>query len=242
MKQVTTVAALALLLVLAVPMTADAQGTVRLSWDNCDPYVQNLNTADVPGDAIVKQVLSITGEDRPNFGHLTFLRVGPNTPDAWRFDADGCPSDFDPTLLSASTDAVNAFTCPAFKSSDEGPGFAVTYDPSNQILSVELSQVYVTQFTPVATNRYTMWQISYNLGTSVFFSPGDPEYCPGLDDMVCFGVSPDPQLVLDVGVFGPLTLSEGFVTWNDAANSQGCPTPVPTDEESTWGAIKGMYR
>jgi hypothetical protein len=234
------IGSLVFMLLILEPGASYAIGMVRLSWDNCDPYVYDKGTADIPGNAIVKQIISIAGEDRTNFGHLTFIRVGPNTPDAWRFDVDGCPSNFDPDLLSASTDALNAFTCPAFKSSDEGPGFAVTFNPSDQLLRIELSQLYVTAFTPDITKRYTMWQISYNLSTSVFFLPGDPQYCVGIDDIVCFEIYPDPQLVIDVGVFGPLTLSEGYVTWNDPGSLILCPKyqTLPT----TWGAIKGLYR
>jgi hypothetical protein len=229
-----------LLLVGLVATAASAQGFVRLSWDNCDPYVQDKGVGGIPGDAIVKQILSIAGEDRENFGHLTFLQaVGAGVvPDAWRFDAAGCPSAFDPTLFSASTDGVNPFTCPAFKSADEGPGFAVTYDGSK--LQVELSQVYVTPFLPTASKRYTLWQLGYNLGTSVFFPPGDPNYCPGIEDPVCFHLL-QSGLVLDIGVLEPLGFSEDFVTWQDPNNDLRCPLPTQS-QESTWGTIKGMYR
>jgi hypothetical protein len=240
---------LAAAILLATPAVCMAIGSVRISWDQCNPYVGLKCAADIPTDAILKQVISIAGEGRSNYGHLTFIRVGPNTPDAWRFDADGCVSGLEPGLLTASTAPFDAGTCPAFRSTLEGPGYAVTFDSRANFLTLELSNVYVTPFIPDAAKRYTMWQIEYDLRASYSLRPGDPHYCDGIGDGVSFLIAPNPKLVLDVGVFGDLYLEAACVAWNHSSCSSDVDPccgifgscPVQTGPV-TWGRIKSYYR
>ena len=67
-----------------------ANGVARLSWDRCEPVAVHKSYLGEGSGQVATLVLSIINCDLPNNGHRTKVLIGPDPPDAWRFDDMGC--------------------------------------------------------------------------------------------------------------------------------------------------------
>ena len=223
---------------LAVAMPAAAQrGSLRMSWTNCDPVVQNLDFT-APGQ-IANLVLSVAGAEDMHKGWRFKVLIGQNLsnplPNAWRFDADGCNIG----QLSMNTAALNK-ACLAWQGTDPLPIFNFGHEADKpNTATFDCLNAYFTA-DPVAATRYTVWQAAFNH----LFSdagPQDPAVaCGNAETQICFWLFYTEFLNPDL-TFGPFdSISEDFVTWQDPGNTNGCPTVQ--NQNSTWGRVKGLYR
>ena len=233
MKRMLTMFALAATVCLAATPAEAQKGTVRLSWTNCDPVLQNLNFTG-PGQS-EKLILSTVGSEDMHKGYRFKIKVGNGgtMPDAWRFDAAGCNNG----QLSLSTALLNK-ACPAFQGTNPLPIFNYGYqvDGANTA-TFDILNAYDTA-DPAAATRYTLVQGTFDH----LFSdsgPQDPAVaCGNADAPMCFllfyteFLNPD----LTSNEFG---IENDWVTWN-GNTSPGCPGVQ--NEATTWGRVKGLYR
>ena len=145
---------------LAAPVLA-ANGDIRLSWDDCDPLVQN---KDYTGPSVYDLVLSVANADVANNGHRTKTMFGPNIPEGWEFGA-GCQTG----QMAVSHSAVNK-ACPAYQGSNS---LGLNQDGENQdgTAILDIANAY-DLLTPVLGTRYTMWKAAFDHG---FSAPGDED-------------------------------------------------------------------
>ena len=218
------------ILLLGVATTAFAQPAIRLSWDDCDPIVQNKNYA---GPSIYNLVASASNVASRNNGHRTKVSIGPNVQDAWRFDAGACQLG----NFAVSHNATKL--CPALQG---GPLLALdkyTFDAVSGKALFDVANSY-TVFIPNPATRYILYQAKFNHQFSVA-GAGDPALvCSFAADPLCFHLV-STELLLEGGSTIPFAPEQDFVTWNDPFNTQGCPGVVQA-EATTWGRVKGFYR
>lgn len=230
MKMARILVALALLVVVAGAAQAQQAypGCWRLSWNSCTPQVpdQAFTTA-----SIYKLVLSATLVDQPNVGHDSNIIIGPNVPDAWRFDDLGCQTGSQ-LVLSATAFAK---TCPAMKGLNP---LAITfygYDAVSKNAALRLAITYDAIATPVAATRYTLWQISFDHTYSVLGASTPGETCGGAGQGLNLDVD-FCQMLQSNGVANFIGMCSG-----DARCTWAGGPPVPT-VPATWGKVKGLYR
>jgi len=234
---VLTVACLA---VAGTVAAQDTQGTVRFSWDGCDPQVVNKNWA-APG--VYAMVISgdnfTAGDDADNNVGAEFkFDVRPVTgllPDAWRFDDTGCQTG---TYLTLSTNGFSK-TCAAFKGANPFPITFYGTDTANPTFAQCILSNTYDKFTPLAATRYTFWVVSFDHTYSTV-NPTNPGVdCGEVDAQLCIG----PWwavLLTQRGVSAKLQTKVGdspYVTFNGPSTCDGVPA-VP----ATWGKVKSLYR
>lgn len=223
---------------LAVAMPAAAQrGSVRLTWTQCDPVVQNLNFT-APGQ-VANLICSASGAEDMHRGWGFRVLIGENLtdplPNAWRFDAAGCNTG----QLSLNTGALNK-ACPAWQGTNPLPIFNFGHEALKpNTASLEMFNAY-DPADPAAASRYTVWQATFNH----LFSdagPQDPAVaCGNADTILCFWLYYTEFLNPDL-TFGPFdAVDNNYVTWQDPSNTNGCPNVQ--NQNSTWGRVKGLYR
>jgi hypothetical protein len=209
-------------------------GTVRMSWNSCDVIDDTEDLTGVLG-SLPKVVISGTGLDIPMVGIDVSLFLGPNLPDAWRFDDVGCQTG---TQLVISRTAFNKTTCPLLRGTNPGINTIYGYDPASGRAQLRVVDTHDT-FVPSIGIRYTWLQLTFDHTFSV---DGPPPTCAGIDQPVCiaFGAGNDAPQVLgaDGGKYFP-TVENTHVNWISMV--PGCPGVVPT-QPSTWGRVKGLYR
>jgi hypothetical protein len=196
-----------------------------------DPYVQYLSIENVelaPGDTI--------------FSHDVIISVGPNIPDFWRFDPDGCETL---NLQVIQYNSLGAAGCPGLKplTSGEVQVTAMIYDPVAQKSVIAAS----TGYSPGRGHAdpatvYLLWRLQYSFAYD--FVAADFK-CAGKTTGQCFHVTRaliwiGPTLPAAQGV-QVLPGQQIFVTWCDPDNETRCPGVTQT-RESTWGQVKGLYR
>jgi hypothetical protein len=209
-------------------------GTLRLSWDDCDPIVTNMNWVTAQE---YKLVLSVTDSDLPNNGHRTKVLIGSDIPEAWRFDSDGCQAG----QLGVSHGAASK-TCLAYQGAQPLGLNRYSYDPLTGKALLDISNTY-DEFVPAPGDRYTLWQAIFNHGFSV---PGDDDpslYCRFAAQPLCFVLLvPTTEMLLVDGTKLPFDGADSeYATWEDPANSLGCPLATQA-RDATWGRVKGLYR
>lgn len=219
------------LLLLAVASFAYAQPAHRISWDGCDPYVQN---KDFAGAAVYKLVASAINAGEPNNGHRTKVSIGPDLADAWRFDSDGCQVG----QLSVGYGGVSK-VCAAYQGSNPLPLSAFFYDGVTGKAELDVSNTYDLVARDPGV-RYTLWQASFDHAFSDF-GPQDPLLaCGFVENPLCFHTV-FTEMLLEDGSKIPWVLENEFVTWQDPNNDTRCPFATQA-EPSSWGRVKGMYR
>jgi hypothetical protein len=233
---ILTVGATALSVAATAGWAQNPQAT--LSWGSCPPQVANADFAPAAFN-LVASAKNLTAADA-NVGVVLNLLIGPNCPDAWRFDDSGCQTG---AGVTTNTNAFNKTTCPALKGLSPLGSTNYFYDSVSKRLLVNLSNTYDT-FTPAPATNYTMYQVSFDHAASVAGAGNPPSTCGGADLGVCIAFDPASSVLLETvggGTAVPFTFSpatDGFVTWN---SGNGCPGSVPT-EPATWGKVKGLYR
>lgn len=223
-------------LVMAASPGVAGTGTVRLSWDNCDPVVLN---KDWTGNIQYKLVMSITGSDLQNDGHRTKVRVGPNLEDAWRFDSAGCNTG----QLTVSHNALNK-ACLAFQGGSPLGLNDYLYDAGEGWATLDITNTY-DPFTPDPALRYTLWQATFDHAFSDTGMQDPALACGFADNPVCFVIVTVPDTEWELLVTGQAKqpfegFDNGWVSWQDAGNSLPCPGVQA--KEATWGRVKGLYR
>ena len=220
-------------LILAASPGLAGNGTLRLSWDSCDPVVVNKDWA---GAALYTQVLSITGADVVNNGNRSQVLIGPNVEDAWRFDSEGCQTG---QLTVSFAGASKA--CAVFQGGNSLPLTQYSYDAMSGTAKLDVANAY-DDFTPVAGNRYTVYQAKYDHAFSDTGAQDPNLACGFVENAVCFWlmVSDAELLLTDGSKEGFEGADNDWVTWQDPGNTSGCP--FVQAEPSTWGRVKGLYR
>jgi hypothetical protein len=212
-------------------------GILRLSWDQCDPVVQNKNWA---GPILYSLVLSVSDADVTNLGHRTKVKIGPKVAPAWRFDANDCNSG---QLFVTHNDVSK--TCLAFQGEDPLGLNQYRYELSTGIAVLDVTNVYPEGFTPVAAERYTLYQATFDHFWSDV-GPQDPSIaCGFVEEPLCFVLQiHDTEIVLPPFPGHKVAFSgvdNAVVTWQATANPIACEDPVQ-GHQRTWGRLKGLYR
>jgi hypothetical protein len=222
-------------------MASASNGTLRLSWDHCDPVVPLKHFAGAGANQQETLVLSVIGCDVPNNGNRVQVTIYPVSGDAWRFDKGGCQEGrLDIEFAGLGPD------CPAFIGENPLPLQQYSYDSYGQRAVLDVANAY-DDFHPLADERYTLWQAVFDHSYSSD-SGGDPALtCQGADSEVVFyhfAYSLGELLLLD-GSKEPFSAVESScVFWNrifdpSFIGSNPCTVQaLPT----TWGRIKSFYR
>jgi hypothetical protein len=228
-------------------------GCARLSWDTCDPWVQDKFGF---GGGIYRVVESLYGLSGTTVGTETQIRISfgdpaNGAPDAWRFDNAGCQTLSRLSATNSSTDPA----CPAMGSNPVS-SIQCWYDSDNNdyfmrnALLLRLTTTF-DEFAPSAATRYTAWQIAFDHSHSKFGpTSSDKSYCGNLEQGANFLIdyartitSTGQQVDLascDVNQFfycGYITW-DGGAYWTEAGGNCGPVRTLP----ATWGKLKGMYR
>lgn len=247
MKRGITIFAVTVAVLCAVAPAGWAQAPqLRLSWGTCSPQVQNANFAASTFNMVVS-ARNLTAADA-NVGTDITVYVGPNVPEAWRFDDAGCQTGSQITFSNAALSKA----CPVMKGTNSLTITNAAYDPAGTAgprLNIRLAITYDT-FTPVPGTEYTLWQVGFNHAFSAAGTDADPNTCDQGDLPQCIGSThgtsnPDtnPSILL-AATGSPVpflyaSTNDEFLTWNNA--SVGTCDGVPA-LPATWGKVKGLYR
>jgi hypothetical protein len=234
MSRLLTLFAVAALVAVAVSPANAGNGVLRLSWDDCDPLVLNKNWS---GPNLYKLVLSVTAADVENQGHRSQVLVGPNVPEAWRFDAAGCNTG----QLTVSHNALSK-ECLAFQGNQPLGLSQYSYDGVTGRATLDIANAY-DPFLPLAPDRYTVWQATFD---HAFSAPGDEDpvlFCRFAAQPLCFVLlTPITEVLLVDGTKQAFDGADSeWVSWEDPGNELGCPLPTQNNT-TTWGKVKGLYR
>lgn len=235
MKRMLVMFTLAATVCMAATPAQAQNGTVQLSWTQCDPVVQDLAFTG-PGQ-VARMVLSVLGTADPHRGFRFQVRIGgagPSVPDAWRFDAAGCNVG----QVTLNTGALNK-ACPAFQGVNPLPIFNYGFGEDIPGTSrFDVLNAYDSMLTPDPATRYTVLQGVFDHAFSDT-GPQDPLIaCGNADEPVCFWLQYTEFL-------NPDLTSEEFDIGNNILTWNGQTTPIcPTvqNENTTWGRVKGLYR
>jgi hypothetical protein len=224
------------LLITAGPAVA-GEGLLRLSWDGCDPIVENKDYLGDGRSQIATLVLSVSGCDLENNGHRSVLVIGPDVPDAWRFDDTGCQTG----QLEIRHSGVSK-ACPGFQGARPLGLYLFNYVPGPRNVELDIANTY-DAFTPLSGQRYTLWQARFDHRFSTSGSGGSGGACSFASSPLCFRVPGEarrPELLLVDSSITYFSWEKDWVTWQDPVNAIHCP--LIQAQDSTWGKVKGLYR
>lgn len=232
----------------AASLAQAADGSLAMSWETCTPPVDPTAANKIPGTTKASLIFSVTGNDQThNAYQVRFLVSAANrtTPDAWRFDNDGCQGD---ALLAINNfpPAAISKACPAFKGASalEIKGYDnVNPTPDQPYLATQMRGNLAVTYPPTVANpatRYFLAQFEFDHLFSVDGAGDPPNSCGGNDVPVCFALlRPSGYVRVSDGIEYPFAASNSYVTYG-ATPLAGCPeTPA---KAATWGQIKSQYR
>ena len=237
---------LALVVLLSASVT-DAQWTADIAWNSCagtsGPEGPAARNVDWGGPKTYKLYLSAKGLTVQSgyrvYSHQVDLRIGPNVPDAWRFDEQGCmPNNFSQISLNS----LGTSSCPGLRSGSEVPVAGWFHDLATGEARFSAATAYPNGRIPNSGTNYLLWEISFAMSAAA--GPGDPGPCGGADKAQAFEIT---QASVWAGPSSLSTFREDgniqttFVTFNDPQGKLSGPGGG-TVEEGTWGRVKGMYR
>lgn len=244
MKRGITIFAVTVTAICAAASAGWAQAPqLRLSWGTCSPQVINADFAASTFNLVVS-TRNLTAADA-NVGTDLTLFVGPNVPEAWRFDDAGCQTGSQIVFSAAALSKA----CPVMKGANSLTITNAAYDAAGVAgprLNIRLAITYDT-FTPAPGTEYTLWQVAFNHTFSTAGTDADPNTCDNGSLPQCIGATlgTDPVnpsiLLAATGIPVPFLYAlptDQYVTWNSAV---GCPGSVPA-LPATWGKVKGLYR
>lgn len=232
-------------LALILAGAAQAQPVYDYAWGGCfgtpgavGPTSQTLGWTG--GFSPYHQFVSATNVSSPPgesvFGHELSIRVGPNVPDAWRFDADGCMTA---NFGQITYNTLGVAGCPGLRVGAESASNAYQYDPVTQKALINVATGYSDgRLEPDPAALFLLYNFQFGMASA-------GSVCPGELDPLCFHIM---RVALGIGetplsaVLVPAIAGQwDWVTFNDPDNTTGCPG-VTQVEESTWGQVKGLYR
>ncbi len=223
----------------AVPARAQSAGTCRLSWNTCDPPVQNLFLGSLPS-RVANLVLSCTDMSETNSGTEFTLILEPcpiGFPDAWRFDAAGCQTSARIQFRAAQF----AKACPLLAGANASAVAGFEYGPDAPYGAIHLLNTY-DPFTPTPLSRYTIWQVSFDHGTSDMVAPVEPDSCGGGSWPLCIPaitahmlLSSGPRRDFDWEQSG-FGMTVNMPSWSSCVTF--CEDPTLT---CPWGRVKALY-
>lgn len=240
-KALTMLALAALTVAAAVPAEAQVvKGSVRISWDNCDPIVVNKDFTG-PGQ-VARLIGSVTNVNDPHRGYRIRVGIrGGSTPlgDAWRFDATQCNAG----QASLNTAGLSK-TCAAFQGGAPVPvllyGYEVPGDNEPNSATLDVLNAYNSVLGPFnPADRLTLFQVSFDHAFSAT-GPRDPAVaCGYAERSLCISMRGTEWLNPDLSSdqFG---IENEQLGWNNADPVTNC-TSVQL-EATTWGRVKGLYR
>ena len=216
---------------------ATTQATIRLSWDTCDPQRPDTVFAGPLSYRLVISVANLTpgywADD--NVGTDLTLAIasedGAEVPDAWRFDETGCQTpiyyDCQPRALSAE--------CPAMVGPRPLKLTTYGYDPATRSCSLRMANTY-DPFSPAPGQRYTLWQIWFDMQYAAAGAGIPGEICGGAEKPIRISLVSAEMLPVNgyTVSFHPTPGDRSYLRW------RGEP-PVAT-ASVTWGRVKGLYR
>lgn len=239
------------LLLLSVAATsAFAEGAVSLSWDTC---VGPVNKAIAPGTTPFA-FASVLGMTTQSSGYEVDLSIGSGAfgplRDAWRFDATGCEGSALVVMDQNPTAAVSK-VCPPLQGIPSSGSLQIkdySYDNATGKARLVFADAYPSGAnTTVATTRYHLVNIKFDMTFGVN-GPSDPgNTCGGLEVPVCFHLSKQIYIQYSAVPNDPANgtehtwlVGQDFLTSNDAGNTVQCPGATAA-RPATWGFIKNTY-
>jgi hypothetical protein len=247
-----------------------AAPTLDLSWSNCSSIVSTRMPE--PGQPVSTLYCSVTGMDQVHTGYVVklwfatemFCRSATSTPDAWRFDADGCQSGRAQVEFGKRHPA-----CPALSGLLPPPLTIATFEYSppldgsrNYTAPGAMRLIAATAYpsapqTPDPAQRYHLFAIRFDHTDSVAGAGTPGVTCGGYDRALCFALwsgldthsgfcawsrPPASLYVASDGTEEPFELGQGFASFGlDPATAFSCFEVTPA-RTATWGAIKAQYR
>lgn len=243
MKRVLTMVVLGAGVVTAASPSWAQAPQVRLTWlptgtTTCTTPVRNQDfSATTFSVAVI--ATNIQAADQC-YGNEMTITIGPNVPDAWRFDdQSGCQTSAGVAFTHA---AINKSTCPTLIGTNSSDINATAFNPVNNTEAVRITVTH-DPFTPTLPNTttYTMWRVTFDHSASVT-GPSGAGTCGGAEQIQCIGLN-NAQLNLSAGPNEPFIYAvpqDQFIWWNNpSAPNSGCAVPT---QASTWGRLKGQYR
>jgi hypothetical protein len=216
---------------IATPLWAEP--TLRMSWDHCDPLVQNRSWQN-PG--LYRLVLSATNVDVPVIGSSVEIAIGPEVSDTWRFDSEGCQAG----RIFAFAPALSKTICSGMLSGEISVEVSTMPNrpPDRPVLQVTVMGTAPGAWDP--SHRFTLINIDFDL-RYVVAGPPVGLLCGGAEVPVCLHIVGAKYLVSDETEEQVWILENDYVTWQDPNNNLGCPGATQ-GESRTWGRLKGLYR
>jgi hypothetical protein len=257
------------LLLAALPRIAAGEATVDLSWNDCSPIVA-ATSAD-PDHPVSTLYVSARGWTEPHEGYVVRLWIGADlpceglatsTPDAWRFDADGCNAGKVATFL-----AFASKTCPSVAGAIGGDwnGHFLAYTSGSDPYSPQGSMRFVMlrsypTVVPDPATRYLLVGIRFDHSSSTTGAGTPGVSCGGLETPICVALWPDQEHIHGGPGCQPDSENRDVTSYlRSSDNAQvrfvhgqgwasvnvngsfGCFQATPA-RDATWGSIKDQYR
>jgi len=233
-----------LLLTVSLAGMAQAVPMIQYAWNGC------VGTAVVPAPTkdltypssnglynqyvSVEQIATSVGAGESVFSHTVQIVIGPNVPDAWRFDPGGCEDANFSTITYNSAGVAN---CVGVRNGAEAAVTDYSYDPVSGNATLTAGTGYPAGRSSFPNPRYLLWELKFSLGAAGAPCGGEHQPLGFQLTKVSFAVGLTPADSRNVdGVLA----DQGCLEINDPSRNTACAA-VPT-QTSTWGRVKGMYR
>lgn len=239
---------------------------VDLAWDQCAPLVTR--RIDPSQQDVHTLFVTATGMTEPHTGYearLWFATEMPChgatfTPDAWRFDPQGCQAGRAELSITPPPG-----TCPALWGSGAEPVSVrlIAHEPLDGhtppgAMRIVCAVTYPQSVqTPDPGQRYFLFAIRFDLTNAVAGSGRPGLTCGGLENPMCFalwaGVEMDPgncefgrfthmHYTDTNGVEQPMTPGQGYATYGLDPSSEFSCFEVTKALPTTWGRLKKGFR
>jgi hypothetical protein len=117
-------------------------------------------------------------------------------------------------------------------------GAGILEDPDRTTMFADVVGVPLFVFEP--SLRYTVMQVEFDLRNAAAGPQPEP-FCGGADIPLCLHIVRAGYAYKGGHDELPWVLENDYVTWQDPANTLGCPGATQR-ASSTWGRLKGLYR
>ena len=226
-----------------------APGTVRISWDQCDPVVTSKCLAS--GAERLWIAVAARGATEPHLGYSVRLQFsnsvrtcrvynGPpcefsRLADAWWFDAGGCNEG---RLQVATTDSEQG--CSPFQGSNPIPFFRFERDLNDPILlSVDMFNAYDVVLEPQLDAWLLLFRISIDHSRSTC-GDSDPDLACGHLERPAYVWIEDTEFVTPELLIKRFAIENDEVAWQADECSQDCG--AVQNQSITWGRLRSLYR